>query len=128
VLSGYGMWANAAEIMVFFDDHWWEGLPLFTSSAFAWLAYFVMGAAWMDYRTISRVWPLLGTFAGLLALNGGGSFLVLGFRDGATPLSMLTLMLFHAIWVLAAILMATWMVTSLLRSSEQRAPAAQTQS
>ena len=79
----------------------------------AWLIHAVMTAAWVRDRTLSRVWPGVGTVAGI------GSFLVwpflaakdaalFGVDAAAATVGMLTTI--QAVLVAPCILLAVWLV------------------
>ena len=103
-LSSFGVYENIVAVTVVGHDYGiGAGLFFLLTSLCAWIAYGVMGMAWIHEQTIAKFWPVAGTSAGLLALNGGGT---LFFSASYSPLVMVV----PAIVVSPAIAMAVWMV------------------
>jgi hypothetical protein len=78
-------------------------------SMYAWIAYFVIGHAWIYQRRIPLIWIGSGTVAGLLALNGRGAFF---FADNYSPEAMVI----PALSVLPALIFVAWACLYQLRS------------
>jgi hypothetical protein len=80
----------------------------FLSSAYAWAAYIVIGAGWIEGKKVGKIWWVLGTLSGLLALNFGGSAL---FTQDYSP----AVMAIPALLVSPAILISAWAILFQLR-------------
>ncbi len=80
----------------------------FSSSCYAWIAYFAIGVNWVEGRQIGKRWLFSGTLAAVLALNAGGSFL---FMKDYSP----SIMLIPALLVSPAILVTIWGMAFQLR-------------
>ena len=46
----------------------WIGVLFVLVMAFAWIALFVMSYAWVKDRKTSRIWPIVGTVAGVICV------------------------------------------------------------
>lgn len=110
LLSLFGFFLNVGAFFSFLGSGLiLAGASLFLCSIYAWVAYFVIGHAWIYQRRISLIWVGSGTVAGLLALNGGGAFF---FADNYSPKAMVV----PALSVLPALLFVAWACLYQLRS------------
>ena len=112
VLSSFGMLQNFVAISVIGEDNNMAGIAFLCTSLYAWFSYFVMGMAWIRNEPAALLWPISGTLAGLLALNGGGSFFL---SDHYSP----AVMLIPAAFVSPAIIMSLWLVIYHLGAQQQ---------
>jgi len=112
-LSSYGMFLNLLTSIHELDKG--NGPWLLLTSILAWIAYFRMGNAWINNKRLGVLWPTIGTFVAMLALNGGGVWF---FSSTYKPEFILVPLFF----VSPAVLMSIWLVQYHIKGKHNKMP------